>query len=196
MASYITDGKLYIRMRQNKAETCTLSKAQIFDDEKAENILNCMPRTLQKFHFRVKRIHNNDLCELNETVGEVESKIIDINRAPDSNVEQWVSKIKEIREQAEVRRVQLKEELKISEAKLCDILHEIELEGSLNACAGFKQYKKIKSALEQRRKVKDESMIVNMITSSNYVKFADEIVTEYEKMGNRVYHYRAKNGKS
>lgn len=60
MASYITDGKLYIRMRQNKAETCTLSKAQIFDDEKAENILKYMPRTLQKFHFRVKRIHNNE----------------------------------------------------------------------------------------------------------------------------------------
>ena len=53
----ITNGKVYVMLDDNGTpKTCSEAQAQRFSEDKAKNIVNNLPKTMQKFHFKVKLI--------------------------------------------------------------------------------------------------------------------------------------------
>ena len=51
----ISNGKTYIKLNGNgNPETCSKKDAQVFSYEKANNLLNNIPKTMKKFHFTVR----------------------------------------------------------------------------------------------------------------------------------------------
>lgn len=52
-----SNNKVFIRLGENGfPETCAKQKAQRFKSSKARNILDNLPKTMKKFHFRVEPI--------------------------------------------------------------------------------------------------------------------------------------------
>lgn len=51
----VTNDKLYIRLSSDGSPvTCSKRNAQVFEKDKADNILKNLPKVLKNFHFKVK----------------------------------------------------------------------------------------------------------------------------------------------
>ena len=48
--------KVYIRVKNGRAETCSENLKGVFSEHKAKNILNSLPKTLRRYHFYVEAI--------------------------------------------------------------------------------------------------------------------------------------------
>ncbi len=71
MDCYITNGKIYIRLNnKGQPETCARVDAQKFSKEKGENILRNLPKTMKKFHFKLKIIFQTVIPDGNTNVDE------------------------------------------------------------------------------------------------------------------------------
>lgn len=57
MDCIITNGRTYIKLNENGTPTtCVKDAAQKFSEDKAKNILKCLPKCMQKFKFKIKMI--------------------------------------------------------------------------------------------------------------------------------------------
>lgn len=83
MNCLITNGSTYIKLDENgQPVTCVKHAAQIFPEEKARNILNCLPKTFKKFHFKIKPIYINETSQI-ETPQITESDLEEIQSMDD-----------------------------------------------------------------------------------------------------------------
>ena len=126
---------VYIRLSKNgKPETCGETDKGLFDKVKAENILNSLPKTLKKMKFRVECIPDIKIKNPVDQIIHEETqkkKIVNYNYKPSENITRWVEKFgtcSDIFKEAKERYTQLEKELHISDEKIMDILHSIELE--------------------------------------------------------------------
>jgi hypothetical protein len=70
-----------------------------------------------------------------------------------------------------------------------DIEHYIEFNaGKLNACDGYKAYKMLQDVLLERRKVKDELQIINVVRDR--MSLPDDIETKIKELESRTYEPR------
>ena len=91
--------KLYIRLNSDgKPITCNLSQAQRFSQEKANNILNNLPRRLKTYGFKVKEIH--DVIE-------------NVDYVPDKNITRWIDNFGKCANTVDVAKMRIKEISKI-----------------------------------------------------------------------------------
>lgn len=74
------------------------------------------------------------------------------------------------------RHVELVEELSKFDRQITDIEHYVEFNaGKLNACGGYKAYKLLQDVLVQRRKIKDELEIIQVV--SDRIGCPEEVAT-------------------
>lgn len=202
MNCVITNDKLYIRLGfDGSPVTCSKSNAQLFDKEKAENILKNLPKVLKNFHFKVKIISKADQDvlqnkEVSDKQKQEESRkyIISDSYVPCEAVLKWVEKARkcsEFESEAIKRRSVLHKKLSNVDRELSNCMHQIELEKWKSGCDGYKLYKQEKEILERRRKIKDELIIVNSILDNTKCSVViKNIEKEFNRLGTRRFEVR------
>lgn len=159
--------RLYIKLDKGKPVTCSSASAQRFEESKAKNILDSLPKPLRRLGFSVEfvpeitpKVIPNDIALENNVIGN------ESGYQPSKEINRWIDdfgKCGDIIAEAEIR----KEELKIKQSELdkelSDLLHIIEIERSKDLYTGWKIYKKIRENRIHRREVKDELLIIQNV---------------------------------
>ena len=174
--------KLYIRLNSDgKPITCNLSQAQRFSQEKANNILNNLPRRLKTYGFKLKEIH--DVIE-------------NVDYVPDKNITRWIDNFGKCANTVDVAKMRIKEISELLEQidkELIDVLHIIEIERSKDMFSGWQLYKRIKENRLKRRSLKDEKLILqNAVRNVRNIAdlSSDRIKSMVEGLSTRKYTYR------
>lgn len=156
---------VYIKLNQNgRAVTCSELEKGLFEESKAKNILDSLPKTLKRLNFTVEPIP--DIGQNKKIIGENDNKREDY--IPSENITRWIEKFGkcgDILSEAEEREKQLLKELKNNDKELIDILHIVEIEKSKDMFAGWQLYKRIRNNRIERRGIKDELLIVENVLS-------------------------------
>ena len=203
--------KIFIRLGDGGVpETCSKNQCQYFTQKKAKNIIKSLPKTMKKFHFlamQMPPLFNQDKCDQQENCNKntyYESNHEDKNNikcktftkeyvAP-IEVETWLDKMKScngLAKEALFRKSELICQLSNIDKELSNCLHEIELSKNMNACNGYKEYRRIKIILEKRRIIKDELIVVKSILSSNLQSIgSDRIQKVIDGLRNRKFAIR------
>lgn len=147
---------LYIRLDENGMPvTCTEHEKTLFEESKAKNILDHLPKILRKWQFKIVAIPDISSKTIQEDKKE--------GYIPSENITRWIDKFGEcsdILTEAEEREKQLILDLKDNDKELIDLLHIIEIEKPKDLFSGWKLYKQIKNNRKQRRMMKDELLII------------------------------------
>lgn len=184
---------VYLRLNKNGSpETCVKQVAQRFENSKARNILDNLPKTMKKFHFKVQPIPD-EIVHRNEERKKDEIIISTYYTVPDS-VTQWVDRVKncnDLAKDAAKRKEELVQALSNADKDLSNCLHKIELTKWKNGCDGYKEYKSVKIILEKRRKIKDELSVVQSILTANLESMAtNRIEKVVDGLSNRFFNVR------
>ena len=181
-----------IRLNDNGTpETCGRNMAQRFENSKARNILDHLPKTMKKFHFRVEAIPD-EIIHKPEIVKE--NVIVESHHTVPEAVKIWVSRVKncnDLAQDATKRKEELLKALSNVDRDLSNHLHKIEFTKWKNGSEGYKAYKAVKIILERRRRIKDELIIVQSILSSNLESMAANHVEKVaNNLSNRIFSMR------
>lgn len=188
--------KVYIRLNKNGApETCTRQAAQRFENSKAKNILDNLPRIMKKFHFKLEAIYDETV---HKEKAEKEEIIVNTYYTVPDSVKKWADRVKncnDLAKDAAKRKEELVQALSNTDKELSNCLHRIELTKWKNGCDGYKEYKSVKVILEKRRCIKDELIVIRSILSSNLESMATNRIEKVVKgLGNRIFSMREVEG--
>ena len=159
---------VYIKLNSSGSPiTCSEKDKGLFEYSKAKNILDHIPKTMKKMHFKVEAIP--------DVKPKSDNKVKNISKedyVPSDNITRWVERFgacDDILSEAKSREDELLEKLKNSDNELLDILHIIEIEKPKDLYNGWIIYKKIKQNRKERRDIKDELLIIENVLK----KFSD-----------------------
>ncbi len=158
--------QVFIRLDNNgRPETCGREMAQKFESSKAKNIVDHLPKTLKRFHFRAHAIPEITLQINKNIVQEMEKNIIqgNVDYEVTENITQWLDKFggcADVLDEAKERQKILLQQLEDTDNKLLDLLHRIELEPPKDLYHGWLLYKDVKTNRKNRRIIKDELIII------------------------------------
>lgn len=164
----ITNGKDYIKKNKEGKYVIIKNKkmADVFSKEMAEKILkNQISKKIRiGMHIEEANEPGKEIC-INKSFKDVDEikKEMYIDESP--NIQYWLDKILQINgliDEAIKRKKELLVELSEIDKSTSDILHCMELT-SLNACMGYKIYKKGGEVQRERRKIKNELELVTYI---------------------------------
>ena len=172
--------KTFIRLNDSGTPmTCGKHEAQRFEYSKARNIVEHLPKTLKKFHFKVQAVpeipkKKEPLKE--ESIEEpIKMRVINSKSStkeeysPSENVTRWIEKFGSCADtitEAREREKSLLAELRKKDDEIIDILHIIEIEKPKDLYKGWILYKRIKKNRKERRDIKDELLIVENVLDS------------------------------
>ena len=172
--------KTFIRLNDSGTPvTCGKNDSQRFEYSKARNIVEHLPKTLKKFHFKVQAVpeipqKKESLKE--ESIEEPVKRGVINNKSstkeeysPSENVTRWIDKFGSCADtitEAREREKSLLAELRKKDDEIIDILHIIEIEKSKDLYKGWILYKRIKKNRKERRDIKDELLIVENVLDS------------------------------
>lgn len=183
---------VYIRLNDDgKAVACTEQDKMLFEESKAKNIIDNLPKPLRKMRFSVELIPDS-IIEKKERVIQKDDYTIP------NEVSRWIEKFgicDDIIQEAKDRKAELINMLTNIDRELSNAIHKIELETSKNAYEGFLEYKKMKSILENRRIIKDELMIISNILRMDFRNFDGKTVEKaINGLANRKFTMRFVEG--
>ena len=185
---------VYIRLNQNGAPvTCAEHEKTLFEQSKAKNIFDSLPKTLRKLKFRVEAIPDIQPKEiLNKNV---KKRVIKgENSIVSDQIKQWVEKFgicDDILKEAQKRKTELNKELSEIDKEFVNIIHEIEFEGKVDLYGGWQERNKIKFNREKRRKIKDELLIISNVLRMDFRNLDRETVNKAViGLANRKFSYR------
>lgn len=189
---------LYIRTENGQPVTCSKQNRQRFEYSKACNLLSHLPKKLHKFHFRVEAIPEIGVSPPSTSSPvkheQTTPKYIKTLYEVSNEVQGWLDRVKEcngLAKDAASRKSELLSQLSNVDKELSNCLHEIELTGNMNACDGYKEYKRAKTILKRRRIIKDELSVVDSILTSNLQSMAtDRIQKVVNGLGKRRFVVR------
>lgn len=190
---------VYIRLNDKGSPvTCSKKEAQRFENSKARNILDHLPRTMKKFHFKVEAIPDEivhkEKIVTQETTNKKEKRIVSTYYTISDSTTRWVERVRDcngLAKDAAIRKEELTTELSNVDKALSNCLHEIELMKWKNGCDGYKEYKKTKIILEKRRCIKDELAVVQSILSVNLESLATNRIEKLvNALENRSFNVR------
>lgn len=165
---------VYIRLNSNGCPvTCSESEKTIFDEHKAKNIIGSLPKNLKKLKFKVEYV-----CE---DVKKDEEKFIHKDYILPEEIKVWVEKFgicDDIIKEAQKRNDELNKIMSNYDKTISNLLHEIELENSKNAYEGYLKYRELKTVVDERRKSKDEWLIINNILRMDFRNLDREAVNK------------------
>ena len=185
---------VYIRLNQNGAPvTCAEHEKTLFEQSKAKNIFDSLPKTLRKLKFRVEAIPDIQPKEiLNKNV---KKRVIKgENYIVSDQIKQWVEKFgicDDILKEAQKRKTELNKELSEIDKEFVNIIHEIEFEGKVDLYGEWQERNKIKFNREKRRKIKDELLIISNVLRMDFRNLDRETVNKAViGLANRKFSYR------
>ena len=182
------NNNVYIRISHGKTITCGENMKDVFDETKAKNIFNALPKTLKKFHFHVEPTYDKPKPKLIENTG---------YEVPDE-VSRWIDEFGscgEILNKAKARSNQLIAELAKYDNETIDFLHELELGKNLDMYNGWLLYVKGRDQQRERRKLKDELLIISSVLEKidSSCLQRERIKKAVDGLENRKYAYRNRN---
>ena len=90
---------VYIRLNdKGSPETCTKQAAQKFEKSKAKNILDNLPRSLKRFHFKIQVVPEEIIHKKEQKKEEI---IVDTCYTIPQSVNRWVERCKTCNDLAE-----------------------------------------------------------------------------------------------
>lgn len=165
---------VYIRLNKNgRPVTCTEYERTLFEKSKAKNILNSLPKTLRRLKFKIEPISDKDI---EKKVIKSESKYI----IPDV-INDWVEKFgicDDILKEAKNRKEELNSIISNYDKAVNNWLHEVELENKKSASGGYLKYSDIKNIVDERRKAKDEWVIINNVLKMDFRNLDREVINK------------------
>lgn len=197
----VTNDKLYIRLSSDGSPvTCSKRNAQVFEKDKADNILKNLPKVLKNFHFKVKPAPQSeqevlqDKTKTDNVQSEEKKYIRKDPYVPCDEVVQWIEKSRqcsEFVEGATRRRTVLHKKLANVDRELSNCMHQIELEKWKSGCDGYKLYKLEKEILEKRRQIKDELVIIQSVLDNTKCTIGiKNIEKTFNRLGTRRFEIR------
>ena len=159
---------MYIKLNKNgTAVTCPESEKGLFEESKARNIVNSLPKTLKRLNFKVDPLPDIPAQINKEVINVIKQNVIESNNYEVSeNVSRWIDRFGncyDVLKDAEQILKTLVTELENYDKELLDILHTIELEPPKDLYSGWKIYKTIRENRKNRRITKDETLIINNV---------------------------------
>lgn len=173
----ITDGKKFVQkdFRGIYKQTSSCGLADIYEtEESATKVLkNSIPRSWRTTYY-VAELINGELCQCSLPKPKVEkgegAGVYKLNYFKDSSVDiEWCHGFREldgIFKKAANRANALAKELVEVEKDVKNAYHDIEF-SNLNAREGYKAYRNFREILRKRRRLKNESRIVNAINANH-----------------------------
>lgn len=197
----VTNDKLYIRLSpEGSPVTCSKRNAQVFEKDKADNILKNLPKVLKNFHFKVKPAPQSEQevprnkTKTDNVQSEEKKYIRKDSYIPCDEVVQWIEKSRqcsEFVEDATRRRSVLHKKLANVDRELSNCMHQIELEKWKSGCDGYKLYKLEKEILEKRRQIKDELVIIQSVLDNTKCTIGiKNIEKTFNRLGTRRFEIR------
>lgn len=197
----VTNDKLYIRLSSNGSPvTCSKCNAQVFEKDKADNILKNLPKVLKNFHFKVKPAPQSEKeipqnkTKTDNVQSEEKKYIRKDSYIPCDEVVRWIEKSRqcsEFVEDAMRRRTILHKKLANVDRELSNCMHQIELEKWKSGCDGYKLYKFEKEILEKRRQIKDELVIIQSVLDNTKCTIGiKNIEKTFNRLGTRRFEIR------
>ena len=193
----VNNNGVYIRLNNGQPVACTKKTRDTFQKQKAENILEHLPKSMRRLHFKLECIPDIKMeTPVERIVKATKSSIkgCDGYEVAES-VKSWVDKFGEcerILSDAAKRYKELEIELRQADEELMDILHEVELEKPVDLYKGWIFYRRIKNNRKKRRDLKDEMVIIhNVIAEVDTTKVSKERTQKaIDGLFNRKYTYR------
>ena len=197
----VTNDKLYIRLSSDGSPvTCSKRNAQVFEKDKADNILKNLPKVLKNFRFKVKPVPQSEQevpqnkTKTDNVQSEEKKYIRKDSYIPCDEVVQWIEKSRqcsEFVEDATRRRAVLHKKLANVDRELSNCMHQIELEKLKSGCDGYKLYKLEKEILEKRRQIKDELVIIQSVLDNTKCTIGiKNIEKTFNRLGTRRFEIR------
>lgn len=193
----VNNNGVYIRLNNGQPVACTKKTRDTFQKQKAENILEHLPKSMRRLHFKLECIPDIKIQTPVERIVEATKTSIKGNDGYEvsESVRSWIDKFGEcerILNDAAKRYKELEIELKQSDEELIDILHEIELEKPVDLYRGWIFYKRIRTNRKNRRNLKDEMVIIhNVIAEVDTTKVSKERTQKaINGLFSRKYRYR------
>ena len=197
MAQYvITDGTRWImRDRYGRyVPTSCEALADIFSNKQATGIFQSNLSKALKSVFHVQKIDEPPklVKQISQKVAQESTEKVSVAE----NIQHWIDKIDGLNglaTEALHRKYELVQQLSKVDQELSDVNHYIEF-CNLNAAQGYKAYKMIKDRRIERRSIKNELQILEIILSKKISETAtDEIQKAIAGMDQRTYEPRVLN---
>lgn len=183
---------VYIRLNKNRTPvTCTEYEKTLFEESKARNILNSLPKTLRRLNFKIEPI-----SDIKPKVKNIEKKILKCENdyIISDDINRWIEKFgicDDILKEAKDRKEELNSIISNYDKAVNNWLHEVELEKKKNASGGYLKYRDIKNIVDARRKAKDEWLIINNILKMDFRNLDRDVVNKaVVGLANRRFTYR------
>ena len=182
---------VYIRLNSNGAPvTCPEHDKTLFEQSKAKNILDSLPKTLKKLNFKCEAIP-----EIVQKNNQSEKKIIKSHDyIVSDSLQQWIEKFgicDDILKEAQKRKEELVKELSNIDKQFSNLVHEIEFEGKIDLYGGWQERNKIKENREKRRCIKDELLVISSVVKMDFRNLDRETIDKVVAgLGKRRFKYR------
>ena len=193
----VNNNGVYIRLNNGQPVACTKKTRDTFQKQKAENILEHLPKSMRRLHFKLECIPDIKIETPVERIVKATKTSIKGNDGYEvaDSVKCWIDKFGEcerILSDAAKRYKELELELRQADEELMDILHEIELTKPVDLYKGWIFYRRIKNNRKKRRDLKDEMIIIhNVIAEVDVTKVSKERTQKaINGLFNRKYTYR------
>lgn len=193
----VNNNGVYIRLNNGQPVACSKKIRDTFSKQKAENILEHLPKSMRRLHFKLECIPDIKMETPVERIVKATKTSIKGNDGYEvaESVKSWVDKFGEcerILSDAAKRYKELEIELKRADEELIDILHEVELEKPVDLYRGWIFYKRIRTNRKNRRNLKDEMVIIhNVIAEVDTTKVSKERTQKaINGLFSRKYRYR------
>lgn len=184
---------VYIRLNKNGLPvTCAEHEKTLFEQSKARNVFDSLPKTLKRLKFRVIAIPDIQPKQILDN--SFEKKVIEGDYRVSDQIKQWIEKFgicDDILKEAQRRKVELSKALSEIDKEFINIIHEIEFEGKIDLYGGWQERNKIKENREKRRRIKDEMLVISSVLKMDFRNLdrstIDKVVTGLTK---RKFTYR------
>ena len=159
---------VYIRLNQyGAAVTCAEHEKTLFEQSKAKNILDSLPKTLRRLNFKVVAVSDVFQKSTNKEreVIETENYII-----PDQ-ITQWMKKFgicDDILKEAQKRKEELVRLLSDADKEFSNMVHKVELEEKIDMYGAWEERNKWRKNRRKRREIKDELLIISNVLKMDF----------------------------
>lgn len=161
---------VYIRLNHNGAPvTCAEHEKSLFEQSKAKNILDSLPKTLKRLNFEVEPILDIGQNKLNSTA---DRKVIkNENYIIPDQITQWIEKFgicDDILKEAQGRKEELSRLLSDVDKEFSNMVHKVELEEKIDMYGAWRERMEWQKNRRKRRKIKDELLIISNVLKMDF----------------------------
>lgn len=161
---------VYIRLNHNGVPvTCAEHEKSLFEQSKAKNILDSLPKTLKRLNFEVEPILDIGQNKLNSTA---DRKVIkNENYIIPDQITQWIEKFgicDDILKEAQERKEELSRLLSDVDKEFSNMVHKVELEEKIDMYGAWRERMEWQKNRRKRRKIKDELLIISNVLKMDF----------------------------